>query len=118
MSVLKIRLDASPPHAMTMLPSPASSFHDHEFAEICSIASSSNETEDDLPGLGRTLGNIYSFLGNRLETALATIAVRTGHGPGATFMEIKRIDSDKLLPEYVRCRKIRMMYSRLARYAK
>lgn len=40
----------------------------------------SNLTEDDLPGPGRNLGNVYSALGMRLEGVLSLIARR--HAPG------------------------------------
>lgn len=51
-----------------------------EDVDIVSLESS-NATESDLPGPGRTLGKVYDFLGKRLERALATLAERKGLGP-------------------------------------
>lgn len=52
--------------------------------EVCSIASST-ETADNLPGPGRLLGNLYSYLGVRLENGLGRAALqlhgKTAHGP-------------------------------------
>lgn len=61
-----------------------------EDVDIVSITSA-NLTASDLPGAGRTLGRVYSFLGRRLEHALNTLAHLGGHGPGnATIRVVKR----------------------------
>lgn len=59
-----------------MLPDSLSRYDD----EVVSI-SSSNETVDDLPGPGRTLGNLYNHLGRKLETLIDRIAACRGAGP-------------------------------------
>lgn len=42
---------------------------------------STNETASDLPGPGRNLGNLYSYLGIRIENISNSIAERIGKGP-------------------------------------
>ncbi|KAH8113678.1 hypothetical protein DFH11DRAFT_1600391 [Phellopilus nigrolimitatus] len=44
---------------------------------------SSTATADDLPGAGRILGNLYAFLGRRLETAVSRFMEKRGYGPKA-----------------------------------
>ena len=58
--------------------------------EICSAAGS-DETADNLPGHGRLLGNLYSFIGEALETKLGWTAERMGFGPRAVAKNIRRI---------------------------
>ena len=55
--------------------------------EVLSIASS-NMTEDDRPGPGRILGNVYSKLGRRLEGFIGLFAERRGSGPCALALRI------------------------------
>lgn len=56
---------------------------------------SSNETASDLPGAGRTLGNVYSKLGRKLEGALV-LAVRSnqGKGPSEIARKIMQLRSE------------------------
>lgn len=58
--------------------------------EICS-ATDTNETADNLPGLGRTLGRFYAFVGDKLEAKLGFTAERMGFGPRAVVRKIQRI---------------------------
>ncbi|THH07967.1 hypothetical protein EW145_g3035 [Phellinidium pouzarii] len=51
---------------------------------------STNATADNLPGPGRILGNIYGFLGVRLERQLGRLADKMGYGPRATAIRIQR----------------------------
>lgn len=85
--------------------------------ELCS-ASSSNETADDLPGLGRVLGNLYTSVGRKLENGLGNVAVRMGRGPNATALKIQRILGDKSLRSIARRKKLRKKCKSLARYIK
>lgn len=55
-----------------------------ELEDNMSVTSiSSTSTASDLPGPGRTLGRLYSFLGVRLETQLGRLAERFGYSPNA-----------------------------------
>ncbi|KAI5120943.1 hypothetical protein M0805_001648 [Coniferiporia weirii] len=51
---------------------------------------STNATADDLPGPGRTLGNLYGFLGNHLEKLLNQLAEDMGRGPRVTATRIQK----------------------------
>lgn len=53
---------------------------------------SSNETASDLPGVGRVLGNAFSYLGRELERRLEYLAVRRGHGPQNVVLRIRKRD--------------------------
>lgn len=44
-------------------------------------ASTTNVTQSDLPGAGRTLGNLYGNLGTKLETVLISLANKIGKKP-------------------------------------
>ncbi|THG97944.1 hypothetical protein EW145_g7508 [Phellinidium pouzarii] len=75
---------------------------DQESYIACSVASS-NETADDLPGAGRTLGKLYNYAGRILERQLGSIAEHLGHGPCATAVRIRRhraiiISASKTVP--------------------
>lgn len=50
---------------------------------------STNETASDLPGAGRIVGNLYSFLGKKVERILNSIAEKRGHGPGNAAERIR-----------------------------
>ncbi|THH08607.1 hypothetical protein EW145_g2577 [Phellinidium pouzarii] len=62
---------------------------DQESYTVCSIASS-NETTDDQPGAGRTLGMFYSFIGSSIERNLGALADRLGHSPDGTVSRIQK----------------------------
>jgi hypothetical protein len=49
---------------------------------------STNVTEDDRPGPGRALDNLFQFAGRKLEELLNMIAVRMGAGPVATEIKL------------------------------
>ncbi|KAH8116574.1 hypothetical protein DFH11DRAFT_1219359 [Phellopilus nigrolimitatus] len=57
-------------------------------ASLCSA--STNATDDNLPGAGRTLGLLYSFAGRHLEVQLGRLAERLGRGPRATALRIQK----------------------------
>lgn len=61
--------------------------------DIVSIVSS-NMTEDDRPGPGRILGNVYSSLGRQLESLLNSFAERRGLGPEAVAHRVRRREED------------------------
>lgn len=83
--------------------------------EICSFASS-NETVDNLPGPGRLLGNLYTFLGIRMESGLGRVAVRMGRGPTATAIKIQRLRDNRSLGYSSRRNKLKKGCNRLVRY--
>lgn len=62
-------------------------YYDPRYVDTTSIISS-NITEDDLPGPGRVLSNIYSNLGRRLEQLLSSFAERRGSGPSVVAHRI------------------------------
>ena len=63
--------------------------------ELLSLESpSSNATASDIPGPGRVLGNVFSFLGKRLERAMESFAMRRGYGPQNVARRIReRLDT-------------------------
>lgn len=85
--------------------------------EVCSIAST-NETTGDLPGPGRVLGNVYGYLGKKVEEGLGSIAEKFGHGPRATALKIKRIHDDEALSHIARQKKLRKQWNHLESYTK
>lgn len=52
---------------------------------------STNYTTSNNVGVGRVLGNFYSFCGRRLERTVNTAAHKTGHGPTATYEKIHEL---------------------------
>lgn len=60
---------------------------DHVYTQVEAMLSVSSvstmATADDLPGAGRTLGKLFSFLGRRLEAAMNRFMERRGYGPQA-----------------------------------
>lgn len=84
--------------------------------EVCSLASS-NETADDLPGPGRTLGKLYGFLGQRIESGLGRAAERMGYGPKVTALKIQRLQrGEVLLSASARRKQLEKNCKRLVRY--
>ena len=107
--------------SLALLPDPLSLYMsespkpDPDYAyEVCSL-STSNETEDDLPGSGRTLGKLYNFLGQKVESGLSGAAERMGYGPNAIAMRIQRIQENRGL-DLRRRRKLRANCKRLVCY--
>lgn len=60
--------------------------------DVVSIISS-NATESDLPGPGRTLGRVYGYLGRHLKRALGALAERKGLGPQQVALRILNRDT-------------------------
>lgn len=61
-------------------------------------------TASDLPGAGRILGNVFSYLGRKLESALESLAAKRGHGPQNIVLRIHERDNayqDKLNVKYI-----------------
>ena len=58
-----------------------------------SVASvSTNYTESNRPGAGRTMGLLISYYGRRLENSLTTVALKFGRGPmNASLRVYKRL---------------------------
>ena len=96
---------------------PASSKFDPGYTyEVCSL-STSNETEDDIPGAGRVLGKLYNFLGQKVESGLSGAAEQMGYGPNAIALRIQRIQENQGL-DLRRRRKLRSNCKRLVRYVR
>lgn len=55
---------------------------------------STNSTTSNLIGVGRTLGNFYSFTGKHLEKRLGDFAHRAGFGPEAIYQTIRALYSE------------------------
>ncbi|KAH8116577.1 hypothetical protein DFH11DRAFT_1219467 [Phellopilus nigrolimitatus] len=72
----------------TMSTSEFLSMADSDQASLYSV--STNATDDNLPGAGRTLGLLYSFAGQHLEMQLGRLAERLGRGPRATALRIQK----------------------------
>lgn len=83
--------------------------------EVCSLTSSA-ETADDLPGPGRLLGNLYSFIGRKFENRVGSVVVRMGYGPTVSALKIQRIEEDQSLCYSVRRKKLRKNCKLLAQY--
>lgn len=62
---------------------------DHQTSKSYS-SDSTNITADNLVGAGRVLGNVYVFLGNRLEGRLGASAEKLGYGPQASATKVQR----------------------------
>ena len=59
--------------------------------EVLSLAST-NVTASDLPGPGRILGNVFSYLGRKVELAIESLAVSRGYGPENVVSRIRERD--------------------------
>ncbi|KDQ62990.1 hypothetical protein JAAARDRAFT_53221 [Jaapia argillacea MUCL 33604] len=59
--------------------------HDFLEANFLEVQSASDGTASDLPGAGRTLGNIISKAGKKLEGLLGRASQRIGGGPSSTM---------------------------------
>ena len=88
--------------------------HESSDYSLCT-PNSSTETRSDLVGAGRTLGNVFGFLGRRLERATGNLAHRLGRGPRATAMKILKIHKSSLRLE-VRRRKLEKAGASLVKY--
>lgn len=82
MSVVRYTPDAGPSRA------PWADYDDADRYSVCSAAS--NETVDNLPGTGRTLGQAYNFVGRFVEMQLGKAAEYLGKGPRQTVLRIER----------------------------
>lgn len=65
--------------------------HDRESVYTLVTTDSSQRTQSNLPGLGRNLGNLYSYLGLKIENILSVAAVKTGRGPRQTAKKIRQL---------------------------
>ena len=52
---------------------------------------STNATEDNIPGAGRTIGLAYGYAGGKLEKKISQVSEKLGYGPRATALKIERI---------------------------
>lgn len=91
---------------------PETRFSDYDYLfgdmEDSESSISSGATMSDLPGAGRLLGNLYSYLGRRLENAIGMTAERMGYGPRVVAERIRRRTSlirtyEKGLRHYEAC---------------
>lgn len=94
--------------------------YDARYVDTTSIISS-NITEDDLPGHGRVLGNVYSSLGRRLERLLSSLAERYDTGPNAVARRIRKTEGKRRWSDACTRKELerqREDIKRLVRYAK
>lgn len=85
---------------------------------LCS-RSISNLTADNLPGLGRVLGNAYVSFGRKLETRLGWAAEKLMHrGPREIALRIQTIYSDTTLSSSTRCKRVKKKCKTLDRYVR
>lgn len=78
---------------------------------------SSQETRSDLVGLGRNLGNLYKYLGLKLENLLSVVAVRIGLGPRKTASELRRLVREDYWMKPSRIDELERLGTRLVKYA-
>ena len=71
-----------------------------EFGSVCSLFSTSTATMSNLPGAGRTLGNLYSKWGFALEESLGIFAHKRGFGPEAVADRISQNLQNRWLASY------------------
>lgn len=90
--------------------------NDAESSYFIGSANSSTATESDRPGTGRIIGNLYSFVGKRIEKRLSTISVRLGYGPRATAVRIRRILQSTVISKRCQIRKLERESKRLTGY--
>ncbi|KAH8113661.1 hypothetical protein DFH11DRAFT_1773528 [Phellopilus nigrolimitatus] len=64
-------------------------------ASLSESSISTDATADDLPGPGRLLGNLFMFLGRRLEAAVNRFAEKRGYGPVASRKRLVKMSYDK-----------------------
>ena len=95
----------------------SSSTSDGDSYSLCS-ASDSMETQSNLSGAGRIIGNGYSLAGRRLENGLSAVAVFLGRGPGETAMKIRRLVGKTSILDVSSANKIRKAGKKLGGYAK
>ena len=86
---------------------------------ICSDERS-DVTADNLPGHGRLLGNVYSYLGGKLEPILARAVRGMGCGPQAVAEKVQRfsIEDDDWHIKRDKRKKAEKKCKQLARYVK
>lgn len=110
--------DDEPFHSPPRHHEPASTSRGEDIEyELCSN-SSSNETADNLPGPGRTLGKFYASTGQRLENGFGMVAMRMGRGPSTIAMKIRKILEDESLHSFTRRKKLKKKCRSLAQYIK
>ena len=71
-----------------------------ETGSVCSLFSTSTATMSNLPGAGRTLGNLYSKWGFALEESLGIFAHKRGFGPEAVADRISQNLQNRWLASY------------------
>ncbi|KAH8113631.1 hypothetical protein DFH11DRAFT_1544859 [Phellopilus nigrolimitatus] len=76
--------DSSRPTESTSLNDRLNAIYAQMEAALSDSSISSNATADNLPGPGRLLGNLFMFLGRRLEAVASRFAEKRGYGPEAS----------------------------------
>lgn len=79
---------------------------------------SSLRTESDRPGPGRNLGNLYSYVGLKVEALLSTAAVRIGRGPRQTAKRIRQLTQQDILRKSSRHVELQKAGKRLVKYVR
>ncbi|KAH8113654.1 hypothetical protein DFH11DRAFT_314318 [Phellopilus nigrolimitatus] len=80
----RVMVDSSRPTASNTLYDNLNEVYAQVEASLSESSISTTATADDLPGPGRLLGNLYMFLGRRLETAASRFMEKRGYGPEAS----------------------------------
>ncbi|KAH8113660.1 hypothetical protein DFH11DRAFT_1727646 [Phellopilus nigrolimitatus] len=86
--------DSSRPTAPNTLNNNLNMVYAQVEASLSESSISSNATADNLPGPGRLLGNLYMFLGRRLEAAASRYMEKRGYGPEASKERLERLCRD------------------------
>lgn len=89
---------------------------DSESSYFAGSYNSSTETNSDVPGPGRLLGKVYSFLGKKAENALSVVAVKVGRGPRETATKIRQLIRESTLIKPPNRKKLKKAGKRLAKY--
>ncbi|KAH8113656.1 hypothetical protein DFH11DRAFT_1510063 [Phellopilus nigrolimitatus] len=87
-------------------------------ASLSESSISTNATADNLPGPGRTLGNIFMFLGRRLEAAANRFMEKRGYGPEASRKRLEKLNWGEPLDDTVQNRKLLKEAEKLLKYVR
>lgn len=80
--------------------------------------SSSQETDVNLAGPGRNLGNLYEYLGLKVEGILSEVAVCRGLGPRKTATKLRRLVREDIWMKSSCIDKLQKLGKRLVKYVR
>ena len=58
------------------------------------LSVSTNATEANIPGVGRTIGLFYDYAGGKLQKKINQVSEKLGYGPRATALKIEKTLND------------------------